>query len=44
MSSVNTGTNAAESAACENRLLNRLGTWEATANADAAGPVAKKLA
>ena len=33
---MNTGTNAADSAACENRLLNRFGTWEASVNADAA--------
>src|SRR5437763_13064673 len=41
---VNTGTNAAESAACENRLLNRLGTCEASVNADAAADVAKYAA
>src|SRR5581483_6847206 len=39
-----TGTNAADSAACENRLLNRFGTWEATVKADAAAVVPKKLA
>jgi hypothetical protein len=38
---VNTGTNAADSAACENRLLNRFGTWEASVNDDAAAEVAK---
>src|SRR5262249_55800507 len=43
-SSVNTGTNAADSGACENRLLNRLGTWEASVNADAAALVAKNAA
>src|SRR5438445_11430761 len=43
-SSVNTGTNAADSAAWENRLLNRLGTCEATAKAEAAAVVPKKLA
>ena len=37
MSSVNTGTKAADSAACENRFENRLGTWEASVKADAAG-------
>jgi len=31
---VNTGTNAADSAAWENRLLNRLGTCEASVNAE----------
>jgi small subunit ribosomal protein S20 len=41
---VNTGTNAADSAACENRLLNRFGTWEASVNADAAAEVAKYAA
>ena len=44
ISSVNTGTNAADSAACENRLLNRFGIWEAIVNADAAAVVPKKLA
>jgi hypothetical protein len=39
--SVKTGTNAADSAACENRLLNRFGTWEASVNAEAAAEVAK---
>ncbi len=43
-SSVNTGTNAADSAACEKRLLNRFGTWEASVNADAAAEVAKYAA
>ena len=43
-SSVNTGTNAADSAACENRLLNRFGICEATVNAEAAAVVPKKLA
>ena len=38
-SSVNTGTNAADSAACENRLLNRFGTCEASVNAEAAAEV-----
>jgi small subunit ribosomal protein S20 len=41
---VKTGTNAADSAACENRLLNRFGTWEASVNADAAAEVAKYAA
>jgi small subunit ribosomal protein S20 len=41
---VNTGTNAADSAACENRLLNRFGTWEASVNAEAAADVAKYAA
>jgi hypothetical protein len=41
---VNTGTNAADSAACENRLLNRFGTCEASVNADAAAEVAKYAA
>jgi small subunit ribosomal protein S20 len=41
---VNTGTNAADRAACENRLLNRFGTWEASVNADAAAEVAKYAA
>ena len=41
-SSVNTGTNAADSAACENRLLNRFGICDASVNADAAAEVAKK--
>jgi len=40
-SSVKTGTNAADSAACENRLLNRFGTCDASVNADAAAEVAK---
>jgi hypothetical protein len=40
-SSVKTGTNAADSAACENRLLNRFGTCEASVNDDAAADVAK---
>src|SRR5437763_9029153 len=44
ISSVNTGTNAADSAAWENRLLNRLGTCEATVKAEAAAVVPKKLA
>ena len=39
--SVNTGTNAADSAACENRFENRFGTCEASVNADAAAEVAK---
>ena len=43
-SSVNTGTNAADSAACENRLLNRFGTWEASVNAELPGEVAKYAA
>ena len=43
-SSVKIGTNAADSAACENRLLNRFGIWEATVNADPAAEVPKKLA
>src|SRR5436305_7902591 len=42
--SVNTGTNAADNAACENRLLNRFGTCDASVNADAAADVAKKAA
>ncbi len=42
--SVNTGTNAADSAAWENRLLNRLGTWEASVNADIAAEVPKNAA
>jgi small subunit ribosomal protein S20 len=41
---VNTGTNAADSAAWENRLLNRFGTWEASVNDDAAADVAKYAA
>jgi len=41
---VKTGTNAAESAACENRLLNRFGTCDASVNADAAAEVAKYAA
>ena len=44
MRSAKTGTNAADNAACENRLLNRFGIWEATVNAEAAGVVPKKLA
>ena len=44
MSSVNTGTKAADSAACENRLLNRFGTWEASVKADAAADVLKNAA
>ena len=43
-SSVNTGTNAADSAAWENRLETRLGIWEAIVNDVIATPVAKKLA
>ena len=39
-----TGTNAADSAACENRLLNRFGTCDASVNADAAAEVAKYAA
>ena len=42
--SVNTGTNAADSAACENRLLIRFGTCEAIVKAEAAALVPKKLA
>jgi len=38
---VKIGTNAAPSAACENRLENRLGICEATVNADPATLVAK---
>jgi hypothetical protein len=41
---VNTGTNAADSAACENRFENRFGTWEASVNDDAAADVAKYAA
>jgi hypothetical protein len=41
---VNTGTNAADSAACENRLLNRLGTCEASVYAEYAAVVPKKMA
>ncbi len=44
MRSVNTGTNAADSAACENRLLNRFGTCEARVNADIAAVVPKNAA
>ena len=33
---MNTGTNAADSAACANRLRHRFGTWKAIVNADAA--------
>jgi hypothetical protein len=40
-SSVKTGTKAAPSAACENRLEKRFGTWEAMVNADPAALVAK---
>ena len=43
-SSVNTGTNAAESAACANRFDIRFGTCEAIVNADAAAEVAKYAA
>ena len=43
-SSVNTGTNAADSAACENRLLNRFGTCEASVNAEDAALVPKNAA
>jgi hypothetical protein len=42
--SVNTGTNAAESAACANRLLIRFGIWEAIVNAEAGPPVPNRLA
>ena len=42
--SVNTGTNAADSAAFANRLLTRFGIWKAIVNADAGPPVPKKLA
>src|SRR5579884_1274106 len=42
--SVKTGTKAADSAAWENRLENRFGTWEANVKADAAAEVAKKAA
>ena len=42
--SVNTGTNAAESAALANRLLIRLGIWKAIVKAEAGPPVPKKLA
>jgi len=41
---VNTGTNAAESAAWENRFAIRFGTWAAIVNAEAAADVPKKLA
>jgi hypothetical protein len=41
---VNTGTNAADSAACENRLLTRLGTCEASVNAEYAALVPKNAA
>ena len=41
---MNTGTNAADSAACENRLLNRFGTCDAIVKADAAAVVPKKPA
>ena len=40
-SSVNTGTNAADSADWANRLATKFGTWEAIAYADA-GPVVPK--
>ena len=39
--SVNTGTNAADSAACANRLLIRFGICEAIVNAEAGPPVPK---
>src|SRR5215472_10051828 len=42
--SVNTGTNAAPSADCANRLLNRLGICDATVNAEIGGEVLKKAA
>ena len=42
--SVKIGTNAAPSAACENRLENRFGICEATVNAEPACVVPKKLA
>ncbi len=42
--SVNTGTNAADSAAFANRLANRFGTWKASVNAEAGPFVPKKLA
>ena len=42
--SVNTGTNAADSAALANRLLTRFGIWKAIVNADAGPLVPKKLA
>ncbi len=41
---MNTGTNAADSAACANRLLIRLGICEAIVNAEAGPPVPNKLA
>ena len=42
--SVNTGTNAADSAACANRFDIRFGIWEAIVNAEAPALVPKKLA
>ena len=39
--SVNTGTNAADSAAWANRFATRFGTWKASVNADANGVVPK---
>ena len=39
--SVNTGTNAADSAACANRFAIRFGICEAIVNADAGPPVPK---
>src|SRR5947209_12827643 len=42
--SVNTGTKAADRAACEKRLLTRFGICEATVKAEPAADVAKKLA
>src|SRR3984893_2867131 len=43
-SSVNTGTNAADSAALANRLLTRLGTWKAIVKAEKGPLVPKNLA
>ena len=42
--SVNTGTNAADSAACANRFDIRFGIWDAIVNAEALTVVPKKLA
>ncbi len=41
-SSVNTGTNAADKAACANRLLTRFGIWEATLKAESAAELAEE--
>ena len=41
---MNTGTNAADSAALANRFATRLGTWKAIVKAEYAGPVPKKRA